>query len=291
MNTTVTRRELLKSALGLVGISYLTAYEAFATEKNNRFRIGACDWSINQMANVEAMEVGKRIGLDGVQISLGTLKDDMHLRNKKIQLAYKEACKELNMAIGGIAIGELNNVPYKSDPRAKQWVMDSIDVAVALNVKVVLLAFFNKGDLKNDAKGTQETIKRLKGVARKAEGQGIILGIESWLSAEEHLEIITEVNSPNVKVYYDVANSNKMGYDIYEEIRLLGKENICEFHAKENGFLLGQGPVDFAQVYKAMTDIGYEGWVQIEGAVPENSDMMESYRHNNRYLRGILKTS
>ncbi len=289
MNNSITRRQLLKSALGFAGISYLTAYEAFAINKGNRFRIGACDWSINQMASVEAMAVGKRIGLDGVQISLGSLKNDMHLRNKKIQMAYKDACKELNMAIGGIAIGEMNNIPYKSDPRARQWVIDSLDVAVAMNVKVVLLAFFNKGDLKNDAKGTQETIKQLKGVARKAEDQGIVLGIESWLSAEEHMEIITEVNSPNVKVYYDVANSNKMGYDIYEEIRSLGKENICEFHAKENGFLLGQGLVDFAEVYKAINDIGYEGWVQIEGAVPENADMLESYRHNNSYLRGILE--
>jgi len=288
MNATMTRRQALKSALALAGISYLSAYEAFALDETNSFRIGACDWSINQMASVEAMEVGKRIGLDGVQISLGTLKDDMHLRNKKIQMAYKDACKDLDIAIGGIAIGEMNNVPYKSDPRARQWVIDSIDVAVAMDVKVVLLAFFSNGDLKNDAKGTQETIKRLKEVAPKAEDQGVILGIESWLSAEEHMEIINAVDSPNVKVYYDVANSNTMGYTIYDEIRSLGKENICEFHAKENGFLLGQGRIDFAEVHKAMVDIGYEGWIQIEGAVPESSDMLESYLHNTTYLRSVL---
>jgi len=289
MNATMTRRQALKSALALGGISYLTAYEAFAMDESNPFRIGACDWSIDQMGKVEAMEVGKLIGLDGVQISLGSLKDDMHLRNKKIQLAYKDACKDLDIAIGGIAIGEMNNVPYKSDPRARQWVIDSIDVAVAMDVKVVLMAFFSKGDLKNDAKGTKETIKRLKEVVSKAEDNGIVLGIESWLSAQEHMEIINTVNSPNVKVYYDVANSNKMGYNIYDEIRSLGKENICEFHAKENGFLLGQGLVDFAEVRKAIADIGYEGWVQIEGAVPENSDMFASYVHNNTYLRSILK--
>jgi len=36
-----------------------------------------------------------------------------------------------------------------------------------------------------------------------------------------------------------VCNSNDRGYDIYQEIRQLGKR-ICEFHAKENGALLGQ---------------------------------------------------
>lgn len=288
MSTKITRRQLLKSTLSIAGLSYLGAYETFAFEPTERFKIGACDWSINQMAKLEAIEVGKSIGLDGVQISLGTLDDDMHLRQKKVQQQYKEACSKYGMEIGGMAIGELNNIPYKSDPRAEQWVSDSIDVAVAMGVKVVLLAFFHNGDLKNDVEGTKETIRRLKKVAPKAEDNGIILGLETWLSAEEHMHIINEVNSPNVKVYYDVANSNKMGYNIYEEIRSLGNENICEFHAKENGYLLGKGKVDFHEVRKAIDDIGYSGWVQIESAVPKDADMFESYIWNNRYLRSVL---
>jgi sugar phosphate isomerase/epimerase len=289
MNEKINRRDALKASIGLVGLSYLSSYEAFATDKSQRFKIGACDWSIGQLAQVEAIEVGKKIGLDGVQVSLGTLENDMHLRQEKIQQQYKDACEKHGVAIGGIAIGEMNNVPYKSDPRAEQWVIDSIDVANAMDCKVVLLAFFSKGDLKNDAEGTQETIRRLKKVMPQAEEKNIVLGIESWLSAKEHMEIIDAVQSPNLKVYYDVANSNKIGYDIYEEIRWLGKENICEFHAKENGYLLGKGRVDFQEVRKAMDDIGYEGWVQIEGAIPEDADMLESYNWNNKYLRSVLE--
>lgn len=289
MNHKITRRQALKTSIGLLGLGYLGAHNAFATDKNERFKIGACDWSIGQQAKVEAIKVGKEIGLDGVQVSLGTLGDDMHLRQDNIQQKYKDACKQFGMTVGGIAIGEMNNVPYKSDPRAEQWVSDSIDVAKKMDCKVVLLAFFNKGDLKNDAEGTQETIQRLKKIAPKAEDNGIILGIESWLNAEEHLEILNAVDSPNLKVYYDVANSNKMGYDIYDEIRQLGKENICEFHAKENGYLLGQGRVDFQKVRKAIDDIQYEGWIQMEGAIPENADMFDSYVVNNNYIRSIFK--
>lgn len=279
----------MKSSIGLVGLSCLGAYEVFASSSLNRFKVGACDWSIKQLAKVDAIEVGQKIGLDGVQISLGTLNNNMHLRQKKIQQQYKDACEKFGMSIGGIAIGEMNNIPYKSDPRAEQWVFDSIDVAEIMGVKVVLLAFFSNGDLKNDPGGTKETIRRLEKVAPKAEDRGITLGIESWLSAEEHMEILDAVNSPNVKVYYDVANSNKMGYNIYDEIRWLGRENICEFHAKENGYLLGKGLIDFQEVRKAIDDIGYDGWVQIEGAVPENTDMFESYLLNNVYLRSVLK--
>ena len=38
-------------------------------------------------------------------------------------------------------------------------------------------------------------------------------------------------------MYYDVANSTQMEYDIAAELRMLGRERLCEFHAKEDGFL------------------------------------------------------
>jgi sugar phosphate isomerase/epimerase len=179
----------------------------------------------------------------------------------------------------------MNQVPYKADPRTEQWVRDSIDVASALGVRVILLAFFEKGDLRDDADGQREVIRRLRQVAPYAEKRGVILGIESWLSAPDHVRIIDAVGSRNVQVYYDVANSTQMGYDIAAEIRQLGRERICEFHAKENGFLLGQGKIDFAAVRRAIDDIGFTGWLQIEGAVPKGQPVIESYVQNVRFMR------
>jgi L-ribulose-5-phosphate 3-epimerase len=286
----LSRRQLLKSSLGIIALSYANIFNSYGSNKApHRFKIGACDWSIGQHSNIEAMEVAKKIGLDGVQISLGNLKNDMHLRQKSVQKQYLDAARKFEVQIGGIAIGELNGVPYKSDHRTDQWVRDSIDVAMNMGCKVVLLAFFGKGDLKGDIQGTQNVISKLKEVAPIAEEKGIILGVESWLNAKEHMHIINAVGSPNVQVYYDVANSNKMGYDIYEEIRWLGKEHICEFHAKENGFLLGQGRIDFQRFRKAVDAIDYSGWIQIEGAVPQDAKMLASYIQNNAYLRSILK--
>jgi sugar phosphate isomerase/epimerase len=152
---------------------------------------------------------------------------------------------------------------------------------------VVLLAFFSNDDLRGDKPGVDEVVRRLKAVAPKAEKAGVVLGIESWLSADEHLEILERVGSKAVQVYYDVCNSNDRGYDIYQEIRQLGKR-ICEFHAKENGALLGQGKIDFHKVRAALDDIGYRGWLQIEGAVPPGQPMLESYQANCKFMRGIL---
>ena len=256
-----------------------------------RFKIGACDWSIGQMASQKCFEVARQIGLDGVQISLGTAGDDMKLRKAGIQQEYKAAAKAAGVEFGGLAIGELNNIPYKSEPKAEAWVSDGIDVAQALGIEVVLLAFFGKGDLRNDEPGKVEVIRRLKKVATKAEKAGVVLGLESWLSAEDTLRIMDKVGSPAVKMYYDVCNSTERGHDVHKEIRALGRKNICEFHLKENGSLLGQGKVNFTKVREAIEDIGYEGWLQIENAVPPNADLIASYKANLKFARGLFEDS
>src|SRR5262249_31400037 len=147
-----------------------------------------------------------------------------------------------------------------------------------------------KGDVKGDRGGTAEVIRRLQKVAPKAEKAGVILGFESWLSAEEHMDILQRVGSPALQVYYDVANSKRMGYDIYWHIRWMGRKHICELYMKENASLLGEGVVDFRKVRAALDDIGYEGWMQIEGAVPAGQPMFESYRRNCAFLREVFQS-
>lgn len=283
------RREMIRrSAQAAAGLTLApNLAPLLAAPGSRRFKIGACDWSIGKMDDPGAFELAKQIGLDGVQVSMGTQANDMHLRRPEIQRQFLAAARKAGLEVASLAIGELNSIPYKSDPRTIEWVHDCVDVCQALGVRVVLLAFFGNDDLRDDKAGVDEVVSRLKGVAPRAEKAGVSLGIESWLNAEQHLEIIDRVGSAAVRVYYDVCNSNDRGYDIYKEIRRLGKL-ICEFHAKENGSLLGQGKIDFKKVRAAMDDIDYSGWIEIEGAVPEGKPILESYQANCKFMRGIF---
>ena len=285
----ITRRTMIRRCSQATALLTFEAIYGplFAASEKRRFKIGACDWSIGKMGDPAAFDVARQIGLDGVQVSLGTAANQMKLRRPEIQKQFREAAAKVDLQVASLAIGELNEIPYKSDPRTIEWVSDSVDVCKALNVQVVLLAFFGNDDLRGDKAGVDEVVRRLKAVAPKAEKAGIFLGIESWLNAEQHLEILERVGSSAVKVYYDVCNSNDRGYDIYKEIRTLG-HRICEFHAKENGALLGQGKVDFQKVRAAMDDINYTGWIQIEGAVPPDQPMLASYQANCKFMRGIF---
>ncbi len=282
--TMCTRKDFLKLAAGAAFVPWAPL---FAAPASRGFQIGVCDWNLGKSANPEALKLAAELDIDGVQVSFGAPGGPHDLRKPEALKRFRQAEKEHGTKMASMAMGILNGRPYKSDPNTKQWVVDSIDAAKMAGLKVVLLAFFGKGDIKGDVQGTKEVIRRLKAVAPKAEKAGVVLGLETWLDMHEHLHIIDAVGSPNVQVYYDLGNSNHRGYDIYKEIRALGNDRICEIHAKDYaGKLFGQGQVDFWEARRALDDIGYRGWIHIEGRTPFG--LRDSYRHDAHFLRAVF---
>jgi len=291
MAKTITRREMLAAAGGATICLWGGAGRLPAAEAKPPFKISACDWSIGRGGQLKALELGKKIGLDGVEVSFGAPGGQFDLRKPEVRKQYLDTAEQLGMEISSLAMGVLNAVPYSSDEKAERWVEECVDVMAAMGQKLVLLAFFGKGDIKGKNDLQQNVIRRLKKVAPKAEKAGVVLGIESWLNADEHIRILDAVASPAVKVYYDVANMTTKGYDICKEIRQLGRQRICQFHMKENGFLLGRGRVDFPKVRQAIDRIGYQGWLVIEGATVRGKSVEECYVANRKYLRSIFPAS
>lgn len=276
------------NSLLLAAAGKISAQSLLSQKK--RIKIGACDWSIGMNSDIRAFELAKTIGLEGLMVDVGSPKNNLHLRQKEVQEAYKKESARTGVAISSVAMGALNNYPYKSDSRTDEWVSDAIDIAKNLDVKVILLAFFHLGDLRNDEKGIKEVIRKLKKVAPKAEKAGVILGIESYLNGADHLRIMEGVGSKNVQVYMDFRNTIDAGWDVMKELKLIGTENICELHMKENGTLLGKGTVPWREIRDYLEEKNYygDGWMQIEGAIPEGGDAVASYKHNMKFLQELF---
>jgi L-ribulose-5-phosphate 3-epimerase len=282
----LTRREMLgRTTLSVAALTLGSAFAPLlAAPERRQFKIGACEWSLKK-SDPSCFDVAKQIGLDGVLVDLGHVGSGMHLLKPEVQQAYLDAAKRTGLEVASLAMGEMNNVPLKNDPRAEEWLEKSVEVMKVLNVSLVLVAAFGKGDLCGDRVGIDHTVELLKKHAPAAEKAGKIFGLENYLSAKENLDILDRVGSPAVQVYYDVGNSTDKGYDIYKEIRML-KGRVCEFHAKDGKFMLGQGRVDFHKVRAAMDEIGYSGWIQIEAAAPTN--LVDDYRTDLKFLKGIF---
>ena len=235
------------------------------------------------------METAARLGFDGVQVSLGRKPVDgrLPLDDEVVQQQYLTAAKIHKIPLDGTCLDILHVNYLKNDKLGQKWVADSIPITKKLNARVILLPFFGKGALT-----THEEMDyvgdALREIAPEAEKAGVILGLEDTISAEDNVRIMERSKSPAVLTYYDVGNSTEGGFDVQKEIRWLGKERICQFHLKDNPHYLGEGKIDFPPLLKAIEDIGFHGFANLETSCPSNSvdDDMIRNLHFVRRLAG-----
>lgn len=250
-------------------------------------KIGVTDWNLRQRNNPASLELAKRIGFDGVEISFGRGTDSLPLSDPEMQRQYLEEAKKHGIEIAGTHLGILHRNGLKSDPLGKRWVADAIPVTAKLGTRVILVPFFGDNALRTHQE-MDHTADILKELAPEAEKHDVVLGLENTNSAEENVRILDRVQSKSVMVYYDVGNSTRSGFDVIKEIRWLGRDRICQFHLKDNPHFMGEGEIDFPGIAKAIADIGYSGWAMLETSSPTRS-IENDMRRNLEYTRNLIR--
>jgi len=278
---TISRRALLRSG-GAAMLSPLVC------ARGRGLKIGVTDWNLRLTGKVEAVETAAGLRFDGVQVSLGRKPVDgrLPLDDFALQQQYLTAAKIQNIALDGTCLDILHVNYLKNDKLGQKWVADSIPITRKLDARVVLLPFFGKGAL-----ATRDEIDYvgdvLREIAPEAEKAGVILGLEDTISAEDNVRIMERTKSPAVLTYYDVGNSTENGFDVVKEIRWLGKDRICQIHLKDNPHYLGEGKIDFAAVLKAIADIGFHGYANLETSCPSGS-VEDDMTRNLHFIRRLI---
>jgi len=284
------RREFISAAgLGLAAAGMFGS-AAFAADAPKTVKVGICDWNLGGACNPDLIPRAKEAHLDGIQVSVGTNPDNIPLRHAEVRNKYIELGKQYGIEFHSVAAGGiLNEIPLASEPQSAVYVIDAVEAAAALGAQNILIAFFGNGDLRLrdargrfrnisdgpfkeyelDSRGVTRVVEVLKQIVPRAEDLGVALGLENTLTAKQNLEIIERIGSSLVQVYYDVGNSTSNGYDVPTEIRLLGKDRICEIHLKDNGkdvqvLTSPNVEVKWEESAQACKEIGYDKWYVLE---------------------------
>lgn len=140
----------------------------------------------------------------------------------------------------------------------------------------------------------------LKAVLPTAEALGVKMGIENvWnkflLSPHEMALFIDQFDSPFVGAYVDVANLMPFGHSA-DWLRHLG-QRVAGIHFKDfrravgtaEGFVdLLEGDVDWPEVMKAISEIGYQGAVVAEMIPLYKNNPLVRVANTNRAMDAIL---
>lgn len=262
--------------------------------KASKLKIGVTDWNLRLTGKVEAVELARRIGFSGVEVSLGRRAVDnrLPLDNAELQGQYLAAFKTHGIVPAGTCLDILHVNYLKNDKLGQKWVADAIPITQKLKATIILLPFFGNGALRTEEE-RMYVGDFLREIAPQAQKAGVTLGLENTCSAEENARILDRARSRAVRVYYDVGNSTNNGHNILKEIPWLGAERICQFHLKDNPGFIGQGKIDFAPVFKAIMALGFTGFANLETDAPTKS-VENDMKRNLEYVReglGIKKSS
>lgn len=285
---TLHRRRFLQSSVAGLAAGFAARPLAAARTK---FPVGVTDWNLGLSAQPEAVAMAKKCGFQGVQVALGRklLDDKLPLDNPEIQQTYLAEAKKHGIALTSTCVDRLHNNYLKNDKLGQKWVRDGIRITKALGLEVMLLPFFGKGALQTRAE-MDYVGDALREIGPEAEAQGVILGLEDTISAEDNVYIMERTRSKAVWTYYDIGNSSLQGFDPVQEIRWLGKPRICEVHIKDNPHYLGEGEIDIPGVVKALADIGYERWTVLETSSP-SKDIAADMKKNLAYFQNQIEAN
>lgn len=250
-------------------------------------RVGMMDVLLGYPSSPEAFAVAEQIGFEGIQVTIGKPVESGRLvmSDKDLQRRILQASGKHHIAITSTYLDILHRDCLQSNDAAKTWVREAIGITKALNGGIVELAFFFKCGL-NSLADINGLVAALRELAPEAERNKITLGIENTLPAEQNIRLLDRVASSIVKIWYDIGNATNMGHlDVPSEIRLLGKERICQIHVKDEGYL-GSGKVDVKGCLQAARDIDYTGWFVFETASPSGNRAADAAR-NLKYFREV----
>jgi len=263
----------------------------------HRYKVAVADLMILKRQKLGAFQLAKDIGADGVEVDMGGLGEretwDNQLTNTATRQLFLDKAKELGLEIPALAMTGFFAQSFAERPTVPRMIQDCVDTMKAMNVKVAFLPLGVKGDLAKNPELRPAIVSRLKVAGEIAAKAGVVIGVETSLSARDEVKLLDEIGSPAIKIYFNFANAVKNGRDIPAELRTLGKDRICQIHAtNEDGVWLQNDPkIDLPKIKQTLDEMGWSGWLVIERSrdAKDPRDVKKNFGANAAYLKSAFQ--
>jgi len=270
--TRVSRRSMIRQVASEVAVASLaispvlsSAAELQSTQRKGLIRQSVSRWCFERIPLDELCAKGAAIGLKAIDL----LNED----EWEMPRRYGMVC---SMAYGGG--GEIRSAMNRVENHAKieEAFRKSIPRAAKLGVPNVITFSGNRGGI-SDEEGAKNTISGLNRVKKIAEDHGVTICMELLNSKVDHkdymcdhtawgVRVMQAVNSPRVKLLYDIYHMQIMEGDLIRTIT----ENIEWLGHFHTGGVPGRHELDdtqevnWAGVMRAIAATKYTGYVAHE---------------------------
>jgi hydroxypyruvate isomerase len=263
-----TRRNVLISGIAATALASLPAMADRGTPapmRKDRINQSVCRWCYKDIALEQLCVFAAGIGMKGIDL--------LAVDEWEVPRRYGLSCT-MGYAGGGTIPEALNRLEHHDAIEAA--FRTNIPLAAKAGVPNVITFSGNRRGMSDD-EGARNTVAGLNRVKKIAEDNGVNICMELLNSKVNHpdymcdhtawgVRVVEEVNSPNVKLLYDIYHMQIMEGDLIATIRA-NLQRIAHFHT---GGVPGRHELDAAQevqwdgVMRAIADAGFKGYVAHE---------------------------
>jgi hydroxypyruvate isomerase len=263
----ISRRAAVKTGLAVSAFASLpgiaNAEDTAATRK--RIRQSVCRWCYKNMTVDDLCAAGEQMGLFGIDL----------LNPDEYEVPRRHG---LICTMGYAGAGTIPEALNRTENHAaiEAAFRTNIPLAAKAGVPNVITFSGNRKGMSDD-EGARNTIAGLNRVKKIAEDNGVIICLELLNSKVNHpdymcdhtawgVRVMEEVNSPNVKLLYDIYHMQIMEGDLIATI----KKNIAWIGHFHTGGVPGRHELDDTQevqwdgVMRAIAATDYKGYVAHE---------------------------
>lgn len=217
---------------------------------------------------------------------------EFHLWRDKPVEAIADALDETGMRLTGVCVDPRRSIvdPAERDEMLKA-VRETIEATAILGKPALIVASGFKVEGMSEAEHFDNAVAALRAAADAAEAAGVMLLLEPLntrlfaamylVSTKLGLDLVEAVDSPNLRLLYDVWHSAVMGEDMAEmlggRIHLVEHVQVADIPDRNEP---GTGELDWAKIAATLRDLGYTGAIGLEyfPTMPMGQSLAQSQR-------------
>jgi D-psicose/D-tagatose/L-ribulose 3-epimerase len=234
-------------------------------------------WDNLDIDLINIIHRAKKIGFSGVEIPAGRLfREDIG----KVKQTLIDNDLGIIVGVGLDSSSDVSNNDEGTRLRGIKILKKSIVIADKLGSDLVTGSTFAGMSVLPKEGRTEplwsNSVNSIKEVSKFAQEYNIKVGVEAinrfrnYLinTVDEAISFIEDVGEPNLVIHCDTFHMNMEEKNFYDPIKKAGRM-LGYIHTNENDRgLLGTGHVDWHGLFRALSEINYDGWLTIETFPP-----------------------
>lgn len=263
---------------------------------SNTYKIGVADLMIYKRQKIGAFELAHQIGASGVEVDMGSLGNRPTFENKladpAIRQTFLEEATKYGIEICSVAMTGFYAQSFAERETWRQMIQDCLNTLKDLNVKTAFLPLGVTCDLVKSPELKPVIISRLKIAGEMAKDYGKVIGIETSLNATGERALLEDIGSAGIKSYFNFANPVDHQLDICDELKILGKEHICQIHGtNSDGVHLSKDPkVNMIKIKETLVQMDWSGWLVMQRSRDQKDpkNVIYNFGANCRFLNSVF---